>query len=381
MDEIKYNIDTKEILFSGRVTSFKFYTQLFKALREFYQDNGRELIPAFSFVYVDDFESLVLPNLLAIGLILKKIHSGRKIPLSILNTIATKFLESTRFFDNVGNPKIIGEKFNVDNTQTEIVKEIGLEIFDFNPKYLGFYNYTNIQKSYNPNHKIQIFENCSYEYYKNYIDKSIPSDELEKVLDTIRTKKYNELKPKVEKYFYQILYYGSRRKQDVKFLSSVLTEIICNSVLYSDSLCAAMLQSKDGKTTISVSDIGIGFAGSFKHKPNFDYYVTDKFENPYKEKLKNYLLIFDALHYSKNKERENLFSLLKLVIETGGKMRFHYDNVQVVFTSNRCRNCDIIPLRCAKCLLDNLSDDKNISPVRFFDSTFQGIHIEVDLDF
>ena len=132
----------------------------------------------------------------------------------------------------------------------------------------------------------------------------------------------------------------------------------------------------NSKTYISVSDVGLGFEGSFNSKPNFENYVTNNFHSTNKEKLKNYLLIFDALHYSMNKDRENLYTLLNLVIDNGGKMRIHYENVQIIFTSNRCKGCDIIPLKCAKCLLKNLTSDIQISPVRFFGYIFKGVHIE-----
>jgi hypothetical protein len=301
--------------------------------------------------------------------------------LKILNTSATKYLDNTQFFNNVGAPKIISEEFNVNNIKIEIVKRVGLEIFAFEKGYLGFYNNSNNLINYNPNHKIHVFENCSYEYYKNYLDKSLTPENLELKLDTIRTKKFNELKPKIEKYFYNVLHAYERSQNNINTILSIITEIVCNSMLYSYSACSAMLQSKDNKTTISISDIGIGFEGSFIKKPNFDNFVTRNFKSHYKKKLKNYLLIFDALHYSKSKERDNLYTLLVHILEKGGKMRIHYDNVQVIFTSNRCSGCDVIPMKCAKCLLDNLTSDYLISPVRFYESNYQGVHIEVELNF
>jgi len=379
--EIRYNEEKKEIQFIGKITSFKFYTLLFSALKEHYKINGKEAIPIFSFVFVDEFDALVIPNIISIGLIIKRFHQGKRIPLKLLNTSATYFLDSINFFKHVGEKDFIGETIIENGFEKNISKKIGLDIFEFEKGYLGFYNNVGIQKSLNPNHKIQIFDNCSFEYYKNYSDEEIPPDKLEKVLDTIRTKKFNELKPKVKKYFYKTIHYKHREKDDVDSIISILTEIISNSILYSDSHCFAMLQSKDDKTKISISDIGIGLKGSLKYKPNFDFHISKTYKGDHKEKLKNYLLIFDALQYSMSKHRENLFSLLKLIIKKGGKMRIHYDDVQVVFTTNRCGNCDIIPEKCYKCLLNNLSNDKLISPIRFFDWTFKGMHIEVELDF
>ena len=380
MTEIIYNSETKEIQFSGYISSFKFYNQLFDALEEHYKDNGVNFVPKFSFVKVDDFEASVLPNIILVGREIKNKHN-QKIELEILNTYATRFLESTLFFANVGKQKQIGEEIIRNNLRVNEVKFVGLDIFNFDTGFLGFYGNKSQLSPLNPDHKIQIFENYSYRYYENYLDKSIPVEKLEELLDTIRSKKYNEIEPYVYTYFHDILEYKYRDKTHVKTILTILSEIITNSVLYSYSSCIAMLQSMNGRTKISISDSGIGLEGSFKYKPNFDQYVTREFSSQYKEKLRNYLLIFDALHYSKGKDRKNLYTLLKLVIEKGGKMRIHYDDVQVVFNSSRCRTCEVIPLKCAKCLLDNLSDDKLISPVRFFNHIFKGIHIEVELDF
>lgn len=389
MKEIIYNNVSKEIQFSGYISSFIFYNQYFNALEEHYNANGEKATPTFSFILVDCFESLVLPNIFLAGLNLKRKHLC-KIPLKIINTSATKFLESTLFFDNVGINKNIGEEFNVDNQRTLIEKNVGLDIFDYDIGQLGFYNNENIQKSFNPIHKINVFQNCSQDYYSNYLDETISKERLESLLDTIRTKVSNNMKFKIAQYFYEILKYSYRKddsnvinileRKHIEHILEILTEIICNSILYSYSYCVTMLQSRNGKTEISISDGGIGFEGSFYKKPNFDNFVSKNFQTEYKEKLKNYLLIFDALHYSKNKDRYNLYSVLDLIIELGGKMRIHYNDVQVVFTSSRCKNCKKFePINCAQCLLNNLSDDKLISPIRFYNNTFEGVHIEIEL--
>jgi len=410
--DIIYNENKKEIQFLGKITSYKFYSQLFDALREHYKSNGKDEIPTFSFVLVDEFDALVIPNLISIGVILKQYHKGKKIQLKILNTSATKFLDSINFFNHVGERNTVSETISENGFEKTIIKEIGIDIYQFEKRFLGFYDNKNLQKSFNPDHKLQIFRDDSYEYYKNYLefdfekikklntlnkeDKLIILKDielLEKRLDTIRTEKYYQLEPQIKRHFYKNILYkqktennGSpieikRDEKEVKTILKILTELVLNSTLYSYSNCSVMIQSKDNKTKISISDTGIGLLGSLKYKPNFDYYITKSYSGEYKEKLERYLLVFDALHYSMNKNRENLFTLLQLIINNGGKMRIHYDNVQVIFTTNRCYNCEIIPEKCYKCLLSSLSNDKNISPVRLFDNTLKGIHIEVELDF
>ena len=90
---IQYNDEAKKIYFVGNITSFVFYNQLFKALREHYKQNGVAVAPVFSFVYVDRFDPLVIPNLISLGFILYRIHN-KPIQLEIVNTNATKFLDN-----------------------------------------------------------------------------------------------------------------------------------------------------------------------------------------------------------------------------------------------------------------------------------------------
>lgn len=389
MSEIIYNQENKKIQFSGYLTSFKFYHQLFSALATHYKCNGKNTIPSFSFNLVDEFDAAVIPNLIGLGLLIKRAHKGQQIDLEYLRINSTKFLESTMFFNYVGPDKIIEEEFFYNNQVIRERRKIGFDIFKFNSNNLGFYNNSTKSFDYNKDHKIHVYDNISYEYYKNY-NEIKDKDKLEEKLDSIRTKINRDLEPKVKKHFSRIIKYNERPDNEVKTILKILTELICNSILYSYSPCIALLQSKSNidfetkekrkKTYLSISDIGIGLAGSFQYKPNFKREVTKTFQSKFKKQLENYLLIFDALHYSKEKNRENLYTLLKLVINSGGKMRIHYDNVQVVFTTKRCFGCEVIPNKCAKCLLDNFSTDPLISPIRFLPYIFKGIHIEVELD-
>lgn len=383
MTEIIYNDDFKEIQFSGKITSFIFYNQFFEALNIHYKLNGSNCIPTFSFECVEHFDATVVPNLIGIGLIINKIHGGeKKIPLKFARISSTKFLDNAGFFDNVGKEKNYSEIINIGGYKNEVIKKQGLNLYDFDPRLLGFYNNQHTQKQFNNEHKVHIYNDSSYEYYKLFSDPDISKDNLDTFLNSVRTNKFNELKPFVEKHYYNILYREKRTENEVKIILNVLSELICNSILYSGSLCAAMLQSKNNKTLISVSDFGVGFEYSFNLKPNFEYLVLKSYGKIENNNLKKYLLIFEALNYSKNKNRANLFTLLRYVINNGGKMRIHYDTTQVVFTSNRCNKCeDIEPIKCSSCLLNNKSDDQLISPVRFFKDIFQGVHIEVELNF
>lgn len=384
MTEISYNKETKEIQFRGSISSFVFYNQLFDALREHYKENGFKKIPTFSFVNVAFFDPLVVPNLIGIGLVLNKVHEKERVPLNFARIDSTKFLDDTLFFDNVGEEKIYSEEIpTIENgllVNKNVLQKMGLFIFNFDKRYLGFYNNQTVQKSNNPEHKVHIYSNDSLQYYLKFIEPGV----TQKDLDAIRTDKYNELKPRVKKHFYNILRGIENRNQVLK----VLTEIICNSVLYSDSLSAVMLHSKDGITKISVSDFGVGFEYSFdlkKKKFGYAFTIFDKFSNEEQKEYRNYLYIFEALDYSKSKSnyRENLYTLLKdVVISNDGVMRIHYIDTQVVFSSKRCKTCNknLNPTECAKCLLQNQTVETDVSPTRFAFGKLNGVHIEVELN-
>ena len=420
-NEIIYNREAKEIQFIGKITSFIFYTQLFDALRNHYKENGIKKIPVFSFVYVDYFEPLVVPNLVGIGKIINQIHNREKVPLRFAQIYSTKFLDNIGFFTNVGDPQIYLEEIHVVEhgrlLQKHIPQKRGLSIYDFDSRYLGFYNNQKEQEFYNLEHKIRVYPDDSFNYYSVFIDTNSTEEEL----DAIRTNKYNSLTPFVKIHFENIL---SKINDPIqtKTILKVLTEIICNSVLYSGSFCAAMLQARTiayvcsqcgNKTlewdeicpicneqetivpqksiTISISDIGVGFEYSFeKKKEKFGKEYRDVF-NQFSEqeqaKYNNYLYIFEALQFSKKKRdednRNNLYTLLQdIVMNNDGKMRIHYIDTQVVFNSKRCNQCKKIePIKCSHCLLKAQKQNIQESPVRFFKSKFQGIHIEVELNF
>lgn len=406
MGDITYDKDTKEVQFIGHITSFVFYNKLFFALREHYRENERNVIPTFSFEYVEYFDALVVPNLMGIGIIISRLHKNIKVPLKIARTNSTKFLNISEFFLNVGESKLVGKEFkNIENNQlvrSLKVDKKGKNIFDFNSELLGFLDYPFYdkevkKKEYNPEHKVHVYENDSFLYYSKFIEERT----TEKELDAIRTDKYNVLKVDIFE-DYKCILSNIKDEDQVKTILKILAEIITNSVLYSDSLCMAMLQSTSTdeyhNTKISISDFGVGLEYSFEKKRekfNKEYKeIFNQFSTIEQEKFKNYLFIFETLNYSKKKSRyrENLYTLLDIVvIQNDGIMRVHYDNTQVTFTSDRCKKCvtckradgkvEIDPIKCSRCLLKNISSDLAKSPVRIFTSKFQGVHIEVELKF
>lgn len=390
-NNIQYDDEVKKIYFEGNITSFVFYTQVFKALREHYKRNGVTIAPVFSFIYVDRFDPLVVPNLISLGFILYSIHK-KPTQLEIVNTNATKFLDNGWFFKAVGKNMFFGEEFTDEFGIRQIIKqETGYEIYDYDTKMLGFYNNEHINVPFNPDHRVFVYQDESYLYYNNFIQ----ADVSEEKLGRIRSDKYEELRPYIGKRYWKILYKLNARNQ--RIVLNVLTEIITNAVLYSGSPCSAMLLTREKETKISISDCGVGFEYSFeKRKEKFggEYNrVFSKFSPDYQVKYKNFLYIFEALQYSKEKSdaRDNLFTLLRIVLGKNGDsevdegtFRIHYNDTQVILTSKRCRACSKFdPEACAKCLLSNYNptEDVSISNLRFFSSIYRGIHIEIELKF
>ncbi len=390
---IQYDDEAKKIYFAGNITSFVFYNQLFKALREHYKQNGVAVAPIFSFINVKRFDSLVIPNLISLGFILKSIHSKPTL-LEIPNILesasreAIKFLDNGWFFRAVGRPNRFSEEIGIDQKRYTIIQETGYEIYDFEPKMLGFYD---VNVSYNPDHRVCVYKDESYSYYSKFVQESVSEEEL----GIIRSEKYRDLKPIIAKRYWNVLKVLNDNNKGV--VLDILTEIITNSVLYSGSRCSAMLQTKDNETKISISDYGVGFEYSFeKRQEKFggEYKnVFNEFSTDEQEKYKNFIYIFETLYYSKIKSvaRDNLFTLLEIVLRKNdifgideGTIRIHYNDTQVIMTSKRCSRCNKFnPKNCAKCLLSNYNPSKEASKsnLRFYDSTFRGVHIEVELKF
>lgn len=390
---IQYNDKDKKIYFAGSITSFVFYNQLFSSLREHYKINGVAVAPVFSFVNVIRFDPLVVPNLISLGFILKNIHNN-PIYLEIKNIMSTKFLDNGWFFKAVGRKNRFNEELDVDGfgERNKNQHETGHNIYVFNPEMLGFYNFSNISKKYNSDHRVYVYKDESYYYYSEFIRECVSEEELGK----IRSKKYDELKPDIATKFWNILKEIPNDKNK-KTILDVLTEIITNAILYSGSHCSAMLQTKNNETKISISDHGVGFEYSFEKKQekfNREYKkVFNEFSKKEQMKYKNFLYIFETLYYSKDKSiaRDNLYTLLRIVLKKDdnygideGIFRIHYNDTQVILTSKRCCACNKFePVACAKCLLGsyNPSNEMSLSNLRIFDSTFSGVHIEVELKF
>jgi hypothetical protein len=372
-------IDGK-ILFSGILTSFKFYTHIFSALTKHYEENGMNNIPTFSFINVNRFDPKVIPNLIGIGLILKQYHR-QKIPLEIINSEAIGYLYFINFFRIVG-PKIeVSEEVIIKNKIYNVEYITGLDIFNFNEKYLGFFGNRHVPLKYRKEHKTHIYFNNSYEYYKLYIEYQLDKKILEQKLEEKRTQTFEDFElNKVPKDFGTILSDYVIDNDFYEALIKVISELTTNAVLYSYSPCVATVNTNRFSTTISLSDFGIGLEGSIKYKPNFINKITNEFKEHglYRDSLKDFLLVMDCLQYSMEKKRENLWSLKERIIKYHGTLRIHYNTVQIVFAS-RCINCNKKVIDCAHCLLRNAKEDYEMSTLRIYSNRLNGFHIEIEI--
>lgn len=368
------------IIFEGHVTSFIFYSQFFEALREHYKVNGRKTQPKISFINVSRFDPKVIVNIIGIGILLSKFHL-KPTDLLITNTTVIGYLKHTGFFDIVGKQKEKSEKVVISGHEFYNSYTTGIDIFNFDEGFFGFYNQQQTKKEYRREHKIHYYPNQSYDYYKIY-NEDITSEEKEIKLENIRNSVFEDYTlKKIPKDFARVL---SDYIQDAFFsdkLVKIFGEIVTNSVVYSFSSCIAILQTDEFKTTISISDFGVGLEGSVKYKTSFERVVTNKFKGTQidKPQFEAFLLIMDCLHYSKKNNRENLWQLKQTTLELGGVFRLHYNNTQIIFTSNRCYNCEKDIIDCTNCLIKNINTELVISPLKIFRDKLSGVHIEIEI--
>ena len=176
-----------------------------------------------------------------------------------------------------------------------------------------------------------------------------------------------------------------------------LAEILTNASIYSQSQGYAYLASDRFGTKGSVCDCGIGLQESFEQQGyNCEWILNNKdiLEHP---ELKNYYLIMEIMNYSyckhKSGERCNLWTVQNDLTRYGGTFKVHYGNIQVVFSSKRCKECqkisyfneygdrecfadDLKP--CLKCLRDEYLNNQDAT-IRNYEVAFRGVHIEFEI--
>lgn len=359
----------RTVEFSGNVTSFDVYNTILPNVLNYLRSNPQKDKPVtFSFEKLEYLDAKALPNIICIGLILKKYY-GTPINLRLkYNPTLLCFLDNGRFFYIVG--------------------ESGLDIFKYDKDYIGGFNLY-IEKEYRKCHKISVFKPESNFYSQNKDDQDrikritftelseyiVPSVFGEVLQDISNIQKLVKIKlnEKIEFWEYN------------RAVIASISEVLCNAILYSESSSFVYLQTTTYATHIAISDIGIGFFESMKRKKQkfmlrADYINKTKYKLDINNKgFDDFFAMFECLKYSMLSGRVNLWTLIYLVVNNNGTFRIQNNHTQLVFTAARCSGCEKFEIeKCIDCMLSGFKVQKDISSLRFFEAGLSGVHIEID---
>lgn len=176
-----------------------------------------------------------------------------------------------------------------------------------------------------------------------------------------------------------------------------LAEILTNASIYSQSQGYAYLASDRFGTKGSICDCGIGLQESFEQQGNSCEWIRNNEDVNNNPELKSYYLIMEIMNYSyckhKKGERCNLWTVQNDLTRYGGTFKIHYGNIQVIFSSKRCKECqeiscfneygericladDLTP--CLKCLRGGYLNNQNVA-IKNYEVAFRGVHIEFEI--
>ena len=208
---------------------------------------------------------------------------------------------------------------------------------------------------------------------------------------------------------------------------NILSELITNGVIHSQSTTYAMMFVDKYQTKFSISDNGIGLKNSLSNKKSFDFYykknelrdaINIKLDTVDTYFIENLIDIFEILFYSSLKKRKGLFDLMiNVVIKGNGYFRLHTDNCQIIISNrifkyisslNELRDeilsihnlyeveklekhyyekqllekKDLIKSQFVKLIKSTTkyySEETRFSSIRFYNVKFKGVHIEVEI--
>ncbi|UXD71088.1 ATP-binding protein [Sphingobacterium faecium] len=351
-----------------------------------------------------NIEPISIPLVLSLIEQLSKFYS-KPINLSLYNNIATKkvlsFLFKSDFFYVAGNNK-------------NPTYPIGRNILKFKEAYLGDF----IKNNPRPEHKVRCY---------SLQDHGL-SEELER-FDSEESKRdflISEYIYIVRDHFQALLFDNENTVDNADLYVEILSELITNGVLHSNSDTFALMFVNKFATKFSISDNGIGFTESLKNKQKDLLYdplelrqeldrlrllsINDKI-------LENFNYIIETLYYSSLKDRKGLFDLmLSVVLGSEGYFRLHSENSQIIISSrmvnelsalaelrNRLFNLhreklvngdrdgiieEMIIIKNTikskfivlyQIICKRYNEDYRYSSLRFFNVKFRGVHIEVEI--
>lgn len=335
--------------FDERITSLAVYEKFLPKLNKWYRSGENIDDPVIDLFNVKWIDALAIPNILVMGSIMRIFHK-KPVRLILPNDLRTiNFMRTSNFFliSDLGNARL----FDYD------IEEVNRAEFYINEENRA-------------EHKIH--------YYKPEL--LYYSLETEEEQLKYRAAMYENIRYVIAPYKYRQVLMDKRvlSENEVDVLLDVISEIICNSILYSKSISYSFIQTDKYKSIFSISDSGIGFKKSLENKKNLNRYLYNKYKDisEYND-LEDFITILDVLYYSMKQDRRNLWQLKEIIVNRGGTLRIHNNSTQVVFTANKCAGCNKRADECFECLLDAYK--KGYSNVRIFKAKLRGVHIEVEL--
>lgn len=338
---------------STTLTSRSIYEKLLPQINDYYRHyNNEDKTPiVFLLDEIERVHSSALPLLIILGEKIRNLN-GEPIFLSLPNKKnILSFLYHSYFLTYSDNRNI----------------------FNYNNEIIGDLN------AYRQNHRLH----------------RIPADKsYSKMRTQLEKEEYRvKLTENIASYFYQNEINIITNDFDIFTATEVDSIIIClseltsNSAIHGESVSYTFVQTGKFNTLISTGDIGVGFSSLSKKDGGAN--ISNKFK---KESKYRYMYkVLDALEYSKNRYlekhihslRDNLFSVLLLLMRKNCKMRIHYLNTQLVF-SGKCHKCigklgneEIKKwnfIDCAHCFQE--PRERSI----FIDSSgLAGVHIELEI--
>ncbi len=338
------------IILPEKINSYVFYDKILSKIIKALDSQQKNICLVFR--NTRHITTHVLPLLLGVGLIADQNYKN-KISLDIgYNLDLNRFLRGSKFL------------------------EFAQGVFDFNKEELPA-----VAKMANE-HKITVLpikEDLPNDFY------SIPTEQKDQIIA------YEKSFLKTDKIPLILRNLSSNPKQAKAYLA-ILVEIISNTRIHSRSGCMIFGQTGNFSLSICINDFGIGFDQSLKLQGyNVDLPINilgemKRHNITNKDSFLELLHIFRALEYSRiNKEktkRYNLFDLKNEFNKNRATIRIHSESAQIVFSGDRCygcnKHCESL-FECYYCLMDDYKKEQEYSPVRLYDESLQGVHIEAEL--
>ncbi|WP_461788242.1 hypothetical protein [Pedobacter sp.] len=397
-----------------RLTPFKFYTEFLDDVANFYRQKTDDKISFVLFEFGDEdltakysIDPIVLPLLLSLIEQLRLFH-GEKLDLKLYNNGSTQnileFLVNCDFFH------VIGDNQNPNYP-------IGRNILEYKQEHTRPFGSKPIRKE----HRIHSYSINDDNLRTSLIGYTKEEDKRDYLL--------SHYTYKAQEHFYDLLYENPLTADAKNSYLDIISELITNAVLYSDSNAYVLMFSDRYKTKFSISDNGVGFKATLSNKKENYYYKPFALKDALLKSSnglsdihltfqENLSVILETLFYSSLKDRKGLFDLMtNVVVESLGYLRIHNDNCQIIISpSMQDEVIDLMEVRDSIYELHNLSqlsilpeetykhqllklskamfekfvlfykkitekyqEDIRFSSVRFYKIRFRGVHIEVEI--